>query len=583
MKPLQIVIIEDNPGDARLIQEMIRENPIHNDPTEFHFNNAERLGIGIDLLSSQGADLVLLDLNLPDSRGLESFLRIHAQFKEIPVIVLTGLQDEKMGLDAVKAGAQDYLIKDQIDGRLLVRTILFSIERQELLKSLDEKSHHLDLQKHALEQSNQRFYTILANTVDGIFIVDQNKIIRFMNPAAILIFGRQSGDCIGQEIWFPVEKNRRTDLGFTRSDNKPIQVELLVEDILWEGQNASLISARDVTERKHSQDLLEQRVVERTKELKVVNRSLIEEIVKHKKTMDQLRESTKDLQNAHEKLKDNQAQLLQTEKMASIGQLAAGVAHEINNPMAFVMSNLGTLKEYIKTFKQISKLSTELCNKLEGKANEESLELASQLETIGKNQDLGYISEDVDDLLNETQEGTERVKEIVLNLKSFARIDEAEVKDADINEGILSALKMVHNELKYHCEIKTELGDIPIIQCYPGQLNQVFLNMLINASQAIKDRGTVTLSTTKTPTHILISIKDTGCGIPEELLSKLYDPFFTTKEVGQGTGLGLSISHGIILKHGGKIEVESKVGEGTCFTIFLPIQGIQTENFEAEA
>jgi len=583
MKSINIAIIEDNPGDARLIQEMIRENPILSDPTEFHFHNAERLEIGIDVLATKKIDLALLDLNLPDSRGIDSFSRIHSQFKDVPIIVLTGLQDEKMGLAAVKSGAQDYLIKDQIDGRLLVRTILFSIERQQMIKSLDEKSHHLDLQKHALEQSNQRFYTILANTVDGIFIVDRESIIRFMNPAAILIFGRDSGECIGYEIWFPVEKNRRTDLGFTRQDGKSIQVELLVEDILWEGQEASLVSARDVTERKHSQDLLEQRVVERTKELKVVNRSLIEEIVKHEKTMDQLRESTGDLQNAHEKLKENQAQLLQTEKMASIGQLAAGVAHEINNPMAFVMSNLGTLKEYIVTFKKASTLGIDLSSSLGDKASDEALELASQLSALGKDQDLGYICEDVEDLLKETQEGTERVKEIVLNLKSFARIDEAEIKDANINDGILSALKMVHNELKYHCEVKTELGDIPVIQCYPGQLNQVFLNMLINASQAIKERGTVTISTSKTETHILISIADTGCGVPEELLSKLYDPFFTTKEVGQGTGLGLSISHGIILKHSGRIEVESKVGEGTCFTIYLPIDGIQEKGLEAEA
>ncbi len=285
-----------------------------------------------------------------------------------------------------------------------------------------------------------------------------------------------------------------------------------------------------------------------------------------------LEEKTSELHHAHEKLKENQAQLVHSEKMASLGQLAAGVAHEINNPVGFVMSNLGTLMEYVTTFKDlIAQYDTLVTHYQEGHADE----IQALLEAIHKvceEEDLNYAMGDVDALILESQQGLHRVKDIVQNLKSFARLDESELKEANVNDGIQDTLKMVWNELKYKCQVTTNLGEVPSILCYPGQLNQVLMNLLVNAAQAIPEKGEIIIETEATDTHIVIRISDTGVGIPEKHMSHIFNPFYTTKPVGTGTGLGLSISYGIIQKHHGTIDVESKVGEGTTFSIKLPIE-----------
>lgn len=279
------------------------------------------------------------------------------------------------------------------------------------------------------------------------------------------------------------------------------------------------------------------------------------------------------LQEANERLKSNQAQLVHSEKMASLGQLAAGIAHEINNPVGFVKSNLGMLSDYVSVFKDLigtySKLAASITNHpMNGQAD-----LLAAIDTVWKQEDLDFILVDVDSLLAESLTGTERVREIAQSLKSFARLDEAEMQNADINEGLRATLRMIWNELKYHCTVREEMNPLPPIRCFPGQLNQVFMNLLVNASQAIKDEGEITIRTEADDDEVIVSISDNGLGIPKEDIPKLFNPFFTTKPVGHGTGLGLSVSYGIIQKHKGRIEVDSKVGTGTTFKIYLPISG----------
>jgi two-component system NtrC family sensor kinase len=196
-----------------------------------------------------------------------------------------------------------------------------------------------------------------------------------------------------------------------------------------------------------------------------------------------------------------------------------------------------------------------------------------EIEALKDSEDLDFLLEDIEQLLNESVDGAVRVKDIVSGLRNFARLDEAEVKEADINEGIESTLKVIWNAIKYKAEVVKELGDIPHLLCYPAQLNQVFMNLLTNAAQAMDERGEINIRTYVAHKNIFIEIKDTGKGIRPEHLDKLFDPFFTTKPVGTGTGLGLAISHGIIEKHKGKISVQSEVGKGTTFTISLPIEG----------
>ncbi len=258
-------------------------------------------------------------------------------------------------------------------------------------------------------------------------------------------------------------------------------------------------------------------------------------------------------------------QLLQSEKMASIGQLAAGVAHEINNPIGFILSNLGTLNKYV------DKLTAFIRDQEEVIRSMEPNEVVAGLEEKRKRLKLDFVMEDIRDLIKESVEGADRVKKIVQNLKSFSRVDQTEYKHADLNECLEDTVNIVWNELKYKVTVEKEYGEIPLTKCYAQQLNQVFMNLLVNAAQAIEKQGTIRIKTWSENGSIFVSIADTGCGIPEEVRSKIFDPFFTTKEVGQGTGLGLSISYDIIKNHQGEIMVESEPGKGTTFTLRIPV------------
>ncbi len=273
----------------------------------------------------------------------------------------------------------------------------------------------------------------------------------------------------------------------------------------------------------------------------------------------------KELEDAYTKLKATQVQILQSEKMASIGQLAAGVAHEINNPMGFISSNLGTLSKYLNKLAEFINTQIEIIESLN------STDASERLNELKKKLKLDYILEDLGQLIKESLEGTDRVKKIVQNLKSFSRVDEAEYKFADINECIESTLNIVWNELKYKATVTKEYGEIPQSKCYPHQLNQVFMNLLVNAAQAIEKQGEIKIKTWNGDGFINISISDSGSGIPEDKLNRIFEPFFTTKPVGKGTGLGLSITYDIVKKHGGGIEVASKAGQGTTFTVRLPV------------
>jgi signal transduction histidine kinase len=269
------------------------------------------------------------------------------------------------------------------------------------------------------------------------------------------------------------------------------------------------------------------------------------------------------LETAHATLKEMSSQLQQSEKMAAIGQLAAGVAHEINNPIGFVNSNLGTLQRYIadlfKTLSAYEQAEVEL-----------TPETRTSLAEIKQKLDFSYLQEDCASLLNESLDGMQRVKRIVQDLKDFAHVDATDKQSASLEKGMDSTLNMVRNELKYKAEVVKEYGGIPDVECIPSQLNQVFMNLLVNAAQAIENRGRITIRTGQEEQKVWVEIQDTGRGIQPDHLSRIFDPFFTTKPVGKGTGLGLSLSYGIVNKHHGRIEVQSEEGKGTTFRIWLP-------------
>ena len=255
------------------------------------------------------------------------------------------------------------------------------------------------------------------------------------------------------------------------------------------------------------------------------------------------------------------SQLLQSEKMASIGVLAAGVAHEINNPVGFVSSNLSTLKDYNASMIAL----LERC-----RAGEAS---AADFDAV----EFDYLKDDIPALIGETRDGLDRVRKIVADLKDFSRVDRAEWQEADLNAGIDCTLNVVWNELKYKAEVVRDYDPaLPRVPCLPAQINQVVMNLLINAAQAITERGTITVRSGHDAQWAWIEVADTGVGMPPEVQRRIFDPFYTTKPVGKGTGLGLSISYDIVARHGGRIDVTSAPGAGTTFRVSLPLAGRPT-------
>jgi two-component system NtrC family sensor kinase len=290
----------------------------------------------------------------------------------------------------------------------------------------------------------------------------------------------------------------------------------------------------------------------------------------HREQEQKLAQAIEAAEQLKERLENNKQTLVHAEKMASLGQLAAGVAHEINNPVGFVMSNLCTFKEYIFFLDRLSKQLLELLgslNKAE-KSNHEKLIL--DIETTLKIEDLDYIISDSNSLIEESLNGGVRIKEIVSGLKGYAHTSD-QTEDTDVNELIEQTLHIVWNQIKYNCTLEKDLTPIPSLRLAPGAFNQVLLNLLMNASHAMEgSAGTLTVRSFMKEDDAVIEISDTGCGIAEENLKKIFDPFFTTKAVGEGTGLGMSICYDIVTGYGGKIEVVSELEKGTKFSIFMP-------------
>lgn len=287
----------------------------------------------------------------------------------------------------------------------------------------------------------------------------------------------------------------------------------------------------------------------------------------------ELFESNTSLKKAYGQLKNQQKHLVAQEKMASLGVLSAGVAHEINNPIGFIKSNIQSLAGYLQTITEGLEhhKNLRLVYRQKAKNNPELLDFINQLELLALNKDIVYIVKDCEKLIKESLEGTERVTDIVKQLRDLSYSGSEIYNYIDINDCISNTLKLLNNEIKYKCEIITEFSDVPMVYANKGEFSQVMLNLILNASQAIQDKGIISLRTLVEDSEVVIEISDNGPGISPDIIDKIFDPFFTTKEIGEGTGLGLSIANTIIDGFGGNIFVNSEPGQGTVFTIRLPV------------
>ncbi|OPY68642.1 MAG: Sporulation kinase A [Syntrophorhabdaceae bacterium PtaU1.Bin034] len=421
--------------------------------------------------------------------------------------------------------------------------------------------------EEALRESENKFRDLAEKSIVGIFVV-QDDVFRYVNARFAEIHGYRAEEMISANIWGSVlpedlpyvrssanmgttgTKGRiRDEFRIIAKNGEVKNVEVYGSRTVYNGKPAVIGSLLDVTERKATEKALH---------------NLLSEV----------ESKNRELEKAYDELKTSQKKIFQQEKMASIGQLAAGVAHEINNPIGFIMSNLNTLQKYMTRIPEFIKIQGEVIEQIKQDDKEATEALVAKAAEIRRSLKIDYILEDSQDLINESLDGAGRVKRIVQDLKSFSHADQTESALVDLNRVIDSTLNIVWNELKYKATAKKEYGDIPMTNCNAGQLGQVFMNILVNAAQAIETSGEITIKTRHDDGYIEVTVSDTGCGISQEHLGRIFEPFFTTKEIGKGTGLGLSIAYDIVKKHKGEIEATSQVGKGTTFVVRIPAKGV---------
>ena len=461
-----------------------------------------------------------------DANG--DYLGVRSSFRDISQSMQRGRPHEQCQFAENLLKSTSTTVKEDITSRKEAERLLQKKQAELVLKH--EQLTNLFLQ---VEQGKREWEQTMDCIDDMVAMVDNERRIRRCNRAFMNFVGCPYPKLISTD-WCALLRSAGLDIdgleGFSGElVHAPSQRWLTLKTYSYDEGRGEVITLQDLTE------------------IKLVSQQL---------------------SKAYQELKSTHSQLLQQEKMASVGQLAAGVAHEINNPMGFISSNLGTMEKYLQRltgFLELQYLG------IERNAPEE---LREEIAEARRRFKVDYILGDARSLLAESKDGAERVRTIVQNLKNFSRIDEAQATHVDLNECLESTVTIAWNELKYKATLNRDYGELPQVKCRPQQLNQVFLNMLVNAAHAIEKQGMVTIRTRQENDQVTVAIHDTGCGIPEGIRTRIFEPFFTTKEAGKGTGLGLSISYDIIKNHGGAIEVESSAADGTTFTIRLPIEGV---------
>ncbi len=569
-----ILVIDDEESVRTLLTQALEYGGYKVYPAE---NGQE----GMDLfIPENNIHVILTDLMMPVMDGLQVLDEAHKLDPDIEVIVLTGLGTQESAIEALKKGAYDYLQKPMNMEELFL-TVRKAMERHRLTRENQEYQKNLEriVRKRTAELTETKNFlqSVLDSSRDyAIIAAGRGGRISLFNQGAARLFGYSAEDMRGEHtrLLFPPDDNdqdgpfgvsvdelkpgdiQHSEAIVKRNDGVLIVVSMSVGTLSDKNENiiGALCIAKDITEqkklerevKKHTENL-EKLVEARTKELSDRNQ--------------QLEKTLHDLSNA-------QAQLISSEKMASIGQLAAGVAHEINNPIGFVHSNLNSLKKYVA---KVSDVLHTMKDKLDGD---------EEIQQVWKKAKVDFILEDLGELLDESIDGTQRVSTIVKDLKNVSNIDRSQIMESDLEQALDSTLNIVWNEIKYKAEVEKEYTGIPAVTCNPQQLNQVFLNILVNAAHAIDDPpGKIIVRThDRGDSMVALEIEDNGSGMDEETRSKIFDAFFTTKEIGKGTGLGLSISYRIVQEHGGEIEVDSEPGKGTTFRIILPTDGRAFEN-----
>jgi two-component system, NtrC family, sensor kinase len=564
---MKIMIVEDDPVSLALLQKTSLK-------TEASVITVRNGAEAWERFRADRPRIIVSDWLLPEMTGIDLCRKIRASQETgyTYILIMTAKDRRDDVLVAFDAGADDYLAKP-----FDIRELHARINTGKRIIQLED--NHQALQQ-TLINSRNKIQTVFDALTEEVISVDRDVKLISINKAALTIMQGSYDDVIGKPCCtiidgsgtrfyedtirkmvadgFASRKPKAFLDRYRNPDDREVIKERTMIPVLDKNgtvQSITIVS-RDITEAHlHSEE-----IKELNQKLKKISSELIKKNAKLASTL--------------KNLERTQAQMVQSEKMASIGQLAAGVAHEINNPTGFVSSNLKTLGDYQRDLNRLIKgyqsMKTALRALPSGQLPPTVAALADEVEATEEDIDIAFIQEDVDELIGDCREGTERIKKIVEDLKHFAHPGEEKKTETDINSGLESTLNVVYNELKYKATVVKEFGDLPVVTGFPQQLNQVFMNILVNAAQAIEKSGEIKIKTDLADGMVEVRISDTGCGIPEENRSKIFDPFFTTKDVGKGTGLGMNIAYNIIKKHDGDIRVESTVGKGTTFIIRLP-------------
>lgn len=499
--PLKVLLVEDNAADARLVTELLRDVA----QASISLTHADGLRKALSFLKSEGFNVVLLDLSLPDSQGLETFATAHAEAPEAPIVVLTGLRDEEIAARAVRDGAQDYLVKGQVDGPLLYQSIRYAVERHRF--------------EETLRASEARYRGLVEGSIQAI-LIQVGDSVRLANPAlARLLHYDSPDDFIGRNLWSllaPEDRNvvsehvtallaglpapKRYECRCVTRDGETVWVDCGVTTVPWDGAIAVLVTMVDVTERKR----------------------------------------------AEEALRLSEEQLRQAQKMEAVGRLAGGIAHDFNNLLTVISSYSELLL-----------------------------------------QDIGVREPVVQSDLNEIRNAASTASSLTRQLLAFTRQQVLQPRVLSINEVVSSSTNLLKRLLGDDVEVAIQLDESdPHVLADAGQLEQVLINLAVNARDAMPEGGKLVIQTQEKEfdwhsidapeasvvgRYAVLVVSDNGTGMNAETQGRIFEPFFTTKEAGKGTGLGLSTVYGIVKQCGGIIRVLSEEGVGTIFRIYIPI------------
>jgi two-component system, NtrC family, sensor kinase len=562
MKPAcQILIVEDSETQAMQLRYLLEEGGW----------KVARASTGEDALEELNRSLpalIVADYHLPGIRGDELCrrIRMNVRTRSIPILMLT--MDHTSGRESagLDSGADDYVAKSVAPEILLlrVRTLLRNANRRETAVASRESLFHRARLLAIDDSPTYLEYLVEALHSEGYEVTRATRGEQALQLIAEAVF-----DCIMVDLIMPemdgVEVCRRINqLERERIGGRPAAIIMLTsrdnqedmtrgleagaDDFVGKSSDMAVLKARirALLRRKFFQEE-NQRIVEelRQKELEAVRSRAQREAAEARASMaEKLAQINRELEETNRRLKETQTHLIQAEKMASLGQLVAGIAHEINNPLAFVLNNIFIIKQ------GLGDLAT----------------LAS------RSSDSGVLPriEKLCTRVSESQEGAERVKDLVSKLRTFSRLDEGKFKVVDIHESIESVLLFLRHKMEGRIEVERRYAAVEELSCFAGELNQVLMNVIANAIDSIEGRGRITLTTAEQDGYFIIRIRDTGKGIPERIRNRIFEPFFTTKPPGRGTGLGLAISYGIVQAHKGSIDFSSKEGEGTEFVLKIP-------------